>query len=332
VGGIGQANGKLILFGEHAAVYGHTAVGVSLPEQVTAQLWSEAAEAWDLDAIAAGDREMLGRILSRLEALLPELSSRVRSRVRIQSDVPRGVGFGSSAAVCAALARAALTHAGAPVRDPHREWSLAHDAERLFHGTPSGIDTGLSLIGGLVAFRPRPPALPDYELLVGASLHLVVAAVPRDQSCRALVARLGERMRAGHEETRDALQHLGAIAETARKALADSAADRSRDIAELADQAMVFLRRLGLGSPRMDRLLEAGKKAGALGGKLSGAGGGGAFFLVTRDAESAAGIAAVLGEEASRAGISLAAPARILSAGGAGAESPGRAGEIPQPG
>lgn len=313
MGGIGRATGKLILFGEHAAVYGYTAVGVSLPEQVTARLGSDGAGDWDLGAIAAEDREMLGRILMRLETMLPELSSRARCRVQIESDVPRGLGFGSSAAICAALARAALAHAGAPGADLHREWSIAHDAERLFHGTPSGIDTGLSLIGGLIAFRPRPPALPEYEPLFGAPLHLVVAAVPRDEACGALVAKLGERMRAGHQETRDAMQDLGGIAEAAREALASSAAGRSQDIADLADQAMDRLRRLGLSSSWLDRLLEAGKRAGALGGKLSGAGGGGAYFLVTRDAESAGRVAASLGEEASRAGISLAAPVRALT-------------------
>lgn len=319
MGGIGRASGKLILFGEHAAVYGHPAVGVSLHEQTTARLWSNAAGDWDLGEIAAEDRETVRRILTRWEAFLPELS-RARCRVEVGSDVPRGVGFGSSAALCAALARAALAHVeelaqtGAP-GNPLREWELAHDAERLFHGTPSGIDTGLSLLDGLFAFQPRPPALPEYQPLFGAPLHLVVAAVPRSEACGALVAMLGERMSAGHPETRDAIQDLGRAAGAARKVLAASAGGEARDVARLADQAMDRLRGLGLSSPWLDRLLEAGKRAGALGGKLSGAGGGGAFFLVARDAESAERVAASLKREAARGGILLAAPVRVLETG-----------------
>jgi mevalonate kinase len=322
VGGIGRASGKLILFGEHAAVYGHTAVGVSLREKTTVRLWADAMGDWDLGAIAPEDRETVLRILTRLETLLPELS-RARCRVAVGSEVPRGVGFGSSAALCAALARAALAHmgelfhAGAP-GNPLREWGLAHDAERLFHGTPSGIDTGLSILDGLFAFQPRPPALPEYQPLFSAPLHLVVAAVPRVEACGALVAMLGERMSAGHRETRDAIQDLGRAAGAARKALAASAAGGAQDIARLADQAMERLRGLGLSSPWLDRLLKAGKRAGALGGKLSGAGGGGAFFLVARDGESAHLVAASLEEEAARAGISLAAPVRVREAGGWG--------------
>ena len=326
MGGIGSASGKLILFGEHAAVHGYRAVGVSLPEKTTARFWTDVTGDWDLSDLAGADREMVRRVLQRLEELLPGLSVQGRCKVTLASDVPRGVGFGSSAALCAALARAALAHAGGSVHaddagspfqgSPLDEWSLAHDAERLFHGTPSGIDTGLAILDGLFAFRPHPPALPEYQPLSGAPLHLVVAAVPRSASCGALVALLGQRMKTGHQETRDAVRDLGAMAEAAQKAIAGPAADGARDIADLADTAMDRLRRLGLSSQWLDRLLAAGKKAGALGGKLSGAGGGGAFFLVTSDTAAAGQVVSAVEKEAEAAGIRLAAPARLLSTGG----------------
>ena len=83
MGGIGSASGKLILFGEHAAVYGYTAVGVSLRAKTTVRLWGRAEDDWDLGAIASEDRDTVRRILARLEALLPELSSRARCRVEV---------------------------------------------------------------------------------------------------------------------------------------------------------------------------------------------------------------------------------------------------------
>lgn len=315
MGGIGSAPGKLILFGEHAAVYGYPAVGVSLAEKITVRFWGDGTPDWDMSEIPAWDRATIRRILTLLEGLLPELASLSRCRVTVLSDVPRGVGFGSSAALCAALARAALAHAGREPGNPLEEWELAHSAEKLFHGTPSGIDTGLSVLDGLFAFRPRPPVLPEYQPLRGTPLHLVVAAVPRAESCGALVAMLGNRMRAGHRETQKAMQELGETATAARNALADFSAGGAQEIAVLADKAMERLRALGLGSPWQDRLLEAGKKAGALGGKLSGAGGGGAFFLVARDAAGAQQAASCLEREASRGGITLAAPVRLLRTG-----------------
>jgi mevalonate kinase len=298
-------------------VYGYPAVGISLREKTMVRLWADGAGDWDPVDMAAEDRETVLRILTRLEELLPGLSSRTRCRVTVASEVPRGVGFGSSAALCAALARAAVAHAGEPSRSEQpgnslNEWELAHEAERLFHGTPSGIDTGLAILDGLFAFLPRPPGLPEYEPLSGAPLHLVVAAVPRSASCGALIAMLGEQMKAGRRETREAIEDLGGAAASARKALAGPAAAGAGEIADLADQAMERLRALGLSSPWLDRLLAAGKRAGALGGKLSGAGGGGAFFLVTSDAARAQQVASSVEEEAARGGITLAAPVRLL--------------------
>ena len=81
---------------------------------------------------------------------------------------------------------------------------------------------------------------------------------------------------------------------------------------------METLRRLSLSTPWLDRLLAAGRSEGALGGKLSGAGAGGAFFLVVRDTGIAAAVAARLMSEARQAGIPLVSEARVLAAGGPG--------------
>ena len=62
--------------------------------------------------------------------------------------------------------------------------------------------------------------------------------------------------------------------------------------------------------------MNAGREAGALGGKMSGAGGGGAFYLVFEDADSAAAGAEAVGREALKRGISLPWPAHALRIGG----------------
>jgi galactokinase/mevalonate kinase-like predicted kinase len=63
----------------------------------------------------------------------------------------------------------------------------------------------------------------------------------------------------------------------------------------------------------MDGLLGEGLSCGALGGKLSGAGGGGAFFLICPRADSAVRIAARLRAAARRAGLPTAGTIRALS-------------------
>jgi mevalonate kinase len=327
MGVTGRAHAKLILFGEHSAVYGHPAIGVSLPESLTVRLGRARLREWDLRNIAGDDIPSVRSVLARMETMVPDLRAAGRCSVRITSGIARGIGYGSSAALCVALSAAVLRRArgsaggdaegGGPASDAAelgKAWALAHDAEQVFHGTPSGVDTGLSLLGGLFAFEPRPPALPLHHALGGAPLWLVTAAVPRDDSCAALIRGLGGRMRAGDRVAKTAIEELGKIAHAARDVLsAPRETDPASSVGAAADAAMEVLKGIGLGNPSMEELISAGKRAGALGGKLSGAGGGGAFYLVAGSPGSAKKIARAVRAAAQGAGITLAAPIRTVS-------------------
>ena len=128
----------MLLFGEHAAVYGHPALGVSLPWTLELKIIPVA------DAGHAGSRratEPLPALPEQVAAMLavPHL----HAVVEIRSQIPIGLGFGSSAALCVAAERA-LTSAAVPPPSAATAWRGAHERERVFHGTPSGADTGLA--------------------------------------------------------------------------------------------------------------------------------------------------------------------------------------------
>jgi mevalonate kinase len=313
---IGSGSAKLILFGEHSAVHGFAAIGAALPEQTTVTFRGPRAAAWGLQDIPHEDRNAFQSLLDRLETLLPELTSCGRRAVSVKSSVPREVGFGSSAALCSALSAAALSLLGeeGPGRSRLRTWELAHELERVFHGTPSGIDTGLSIFSGVTAFAPRPPALPGWESLRCAALWLVVGALPRSESSATLIRGIGERMRSAEPHVREGLTGLGRIAEEAKESL--NGDDPAPSIGRLANNAMAILRELGLSSASLDLLLDEGSRSGALGGKLSGAGGGGAFFLVCSSEGSAQAAVERLTQAARSRAIMFAALPRVLRIGG----------------
>jgi len=316
MGGVGRSYGKLILFGEHAAVYGHPAVGVSLPEFTTVRLADAVLPEWALGSILPEDRGAVAEVLSLLELSVPGFFAHGRCTVQIESAVARKAGFGSSAALCGAFARAALAHAGTDedTGSITKAWSLAHDAERIFHGTPSGVDTGLSLLEGTCVLRPRPPGLPDFSRVADRSLNLVVGAVPRDAACAALVGSLAARVKSGDRAARTSIEALGRIAADAARILLSDASAINEAFGILAGRAMDQLRAIGLSTPELDQLLEAAKAAGALGGKLSGAGAGGAFFAVARDRPTASFIVSRLESAAAAGGLALASPLRVIQA------------------
>ncbi|MBN1834847.1 MAG: hypothetical protein JW820_03290 [Spirochaetales bacterium] len=314
--GLGLGRAKLLLLGEHAAVYGHPAVGLSLRDSIQAEVELTGAAGWSLEGVQPGDREALLELLGLYEESLPELGSLGRGRLVLKATIQRGLGFGSSAALCVAVARALLAAAEPAAGPPRagrarpdaavRAWSLAHRGERLFHGTPSGIDTGLSLLDGLYAFGPRPPALPRARRLRGFPLELVVGAVPRTTSAGRLIGGLRDRVLAGEAATRRRLETLGELAATGIRLLGEGDPQRRAELGGLCWRAGELLGELGLGTQELERLLAEGRARGALGGKLSGAGGGGAFFLLFASREEAEAGAQALQAAARELGLATA--------------------------
>ena len=293
----GEGSAKLLLFGEHAAVYGHPAVGLALPWTTRVTIAEDAsATAWNLPKMMPDERTRLFALVSLMFEIFPRLRREGYS-LTIDSNVPRGMGFGSSSALCVALVKAVVTvmanrflpeaWARELLKSMHKLWLLANRAERLFHGKPSGIDTGLALLGDMQGFRfsdsatlPEPTEIPDCDLV------LVVGGVPRDGTTKEHVQALAARRAASDAATIASLDHLGALS---REALAvfENGGDVASTIGRLANEAEQELVALGLGNNNVTRLLEAGLDAGALGGKTSGAGCGGAFFLVAPDLATA---------------------------------------------
>jgi len=293
----GMGHGKLLLFGEHAAVYGYPACGITLPLSATVEIREGGTGRWELPAMEEGRRETLERFLDHARGCLPK-ESPWGGRLAIESNLPEGVGFGSSAAWCVAFA-SAVTGEAPP---SSTLWEAAHRAEGFFHGTPSGIDTGLALLDGLYSFLPKPPGLPAFEPLRGGPLHLIVGAVPREGTTRRLVGALRARLERGDSGARKAVERLGEVSARAIDALRAPQTDPG-SLALLVNEAQELLAALGLSSRLLDEMVAAGRAAGALGGKLSGAGGGGAYYLLFADAESAARSLAPLKRKAIELGI-----------------------------
>lgn len=307
----GRGHGKLLLWGEHAALWGWPAVGLSLPQYCTVRLIQGESATADELANEPQLRRQIQDLLERgrLALQMPPLPA---GHLEISANVSRIGGYGSSAALCVALSQV-LAQLSGKIFSPAQLWQLSNWLDCSFHGRASGIDSGLALSQGLQVFHQLPPdegsnksqepfsaALPSLTLSRQALLRplgspafwIVHAGITRVGNTKSLVAAVSQRLADGDQSTKKSIDLLGQLSQEAITAL-QSGID-VHVLGSLANQAQIILRDLGLSTPALDRILEVGLNAGAVGGKLSGAGGGGAFFLMCVDEISTTAVASAL--------------------------------------
>lgn len=280
----GFAPGKLILCGEHAVVYGHPAIALAVDRGTTVRLWDRpgptaADEASILDA----------RLDEALRTVLPDNGI----GVGIDSDLPTGRGMGSSAALAVALVRAWASWQGRPL-----DFATCHAegfaVERVFHGTPSGVDHAVSALGGGVRYRKGPDG-PAIEALSLPPLQLVVL----DSGSSGNTAELVAGVRGRRPAIDLALDRMGHLTDEVAVCLAHGGGG----LGPLMDENHALLQQIGVSTPRLDALVALARRAGALGAKLSGAGGGGVVIALVEEADPVLSAAAEAGIAAFKVGV-----------------------------
>ncbi|UOQ56778.1 mevalonate kinase [Leucobacter allii] len=280
--GTGSAHAKAILFGEHAVVYGAPAIAIPVDslsaEAEIVPLAPGAAPGILLEstlftgALADAPRR-LAPVRAALDASLARAGLALpAARVRISSTIPHERGLGSSAAVAAAIARAAFDLAGAPL-DRETLFELIQTSERVAHGSPSGIDARTVAAEGAIRFDRGAVA----PVRIGAPLILACADSGTPGSTAQAVGSVQWLRRQQPERTEALLSRLAGIAEGA---IADLAAGDRAAIGARMREAHGILRSVGVSSPRLDALVEAAVGAGAAGAKLTGGGLGGCVIAV----------------------------------------------------
>jgi mevalonate kinase len=290
--------GKLLLFGEHAAVYGFPAVGMRLESSIELSVgYADDDAARERALLAALPMSSAAQLIAAMEQLPRLLSSHYAELAAdipdqrpwlstIAGTLPMSLGFGSSAAFCTGIIRAVVP--GIERYGLDRFWTAAHELEHTFHGRPSGIDTALATFPGASMIQPQTSGLPSRVSCLLPPAWLVIGAVPRRRSTAELIEGLRLLREQEPEETQARIERLGRYA-----ASVPEMSDAST-FGTLANAAQAELSALGLSSPDLDQALSVLADCGALGAKLSGAGGGGAFFGVLATEEEAKKTAATV--------------------------------------
>ncbi|GAB3049706.1 mevalonate kinase [Sediminivirga luteola] len=298
--GHGRAHAKVILFGEHAVVYGYPAIAVPLHGlSVYAQAaWTSGPSRVDSSYLGdpATRRPGADAIpLTAVAAARAHFGLEPGIAVDVDSAVPPGRGLGSSAATSTAIVRAIADLAGVPLGE-ELCFELVQHAERVAHGTPSGLDARATAAEGPIRFQSGSA----HRLGVRTTAHFLVADTGVHGNTRSAVADVRAHLTAHPQQGRAALERLGAISGQVEQVF--GGADGVTQLGDLMNEAQELLAGLGVSSKEIDRLATAGLAAGGLGAKLSGGGQGGCVVVLLPGEEASATVEQAL-REAGAAGI-----------------------------
>jgi mevalonate kinase len=290
----GQACGKVILLGEHAVVYGVPAIAVGIDRGARARVTPAAAgpsklevRGWELAVSEEDVHHDLGRAFAALLGAVREANSPDRSGtwcppnlvVEVEADLPPGAGLGCSAAMGVAIARALAPDAGGD-----RIEALAAAWERVFHGNPSGIDAAVAVRGGCVAFERRDEGSVLEPIHVRGGLTLAIGDTGIASSTKTMVEAVGRLKWRRPQVVAKAFEGIRALVKNARLAIEDG--DRFA-LGRLMDLNQMLLSGLFVSTPEIETLCDVARAAGALGAKLTGAGGGGSVVALVNGVSGA---------------------------------------------
>lgn len=298
-----SAPGKVILFGEHAVVYGEPAVAVAVNSRMKM-------------GVRKADRNTVnGFTLTRshhsyIHTALQEFWDNTPLEFRLESGIPSSSGMGSSAAisVCTSFLLSILKRkaAGKPVKvlgkvlqrgidDGTRIKLEALIANRAFsieynaQGGASPIDTSVATHGGGVILRRTR----DENFLWEASKeekkwnihHMDVpdlTLVLGNTGIRARTDRQVSKVRRFVEKNSFGMEIIGEIGEVVENGIEAIARNDPESIGEIMNENHRLLAILGVSHPLIEKLLRTVRRH-SYGAKLTGGGGGGSFIAISHE-------------------------------------------------
>ncbi len=286
-----SAPGKIILFGEHSVVYGKPAIAASIDTRtfIEAERLEEdriKIEANDIkvpgltlsfkedqifmEADYGKAAEILGYVKKAVDLVLKKTDVDTGISLSISSDIPVGAGLGSSAAVANATIASVSELLG--INLTNREiGELGHETELSVQGNSSGIDPMVQAIGGLIYYKDG-----NFKQIPFRKLPIVLGYTGSKGNTGKLVEEVKKRLEEDPEVMEPVVESMGNLVDQSRESL-EGEFD-SEKLGRLMNINHGLLSALGVSTKELSDLVYATRSAGALGSKLTGAGGGGCMY------------------------------------------------------
>jgi mevalonate kinase len=276
-----SAPGKVILFGEHFVVYGVKAILCAINKRitVTAEEISERKISIisNIGKLELEPNEPISEITSPLKPfyylankIIQDKNSGIK--IQVESEIPLGVGLGSSSACCVAGAAAISKLFGNNSKEEILK--LAIEAEKTIFQNTSGADCTVCTFGGLMEYDKEKGFS---KIESEPNFHLVIANSNVEHSTEKVVAEVRKFKESNEEEFSKLCSEESALVENVLKLLKEN---DIKGLGEKVTQNQEFLETIGISNDKLRDMVQIGK-ASSYGSKITGAGGGGCIFALT---------------------------------------------------
>lgn len=277
-----SAPGKVILFGEHFIVYGGKAILCSINKRITveAQLtnFDKIEINSELGAVTVSkngcpqDIDPVFRpIVYLAQKILNKFKSRSGLKISIRSEIPAGVGLGSSSACCVAAA-SAISGLFAN-RSKEEILQLAIEAEKTIFENTSGADSTVCTYGGIIEYN-REGGIKKFDF--APKFQLIVADSKMTHSTSQVVSKV-KKFKENNSEAFSVL--CDKESDLIEEALEAIKKNNLHVIGEKMDQNQTYLEKIGVSNTILNSMLGTVKNV-AYGAKLTGAGDGGCIIAL----------------------------------------------------
>jgi mevalonate kinase len=275
-----SAPAKLILLGEQILFGGDSALGVALDLRLRVE--TKPAEFYIVD----GYKMTGSRHPYTMKAIERIWETDTPIEFKITSNIPSGLGLGSSTALTVATVAALLE--GQEGVTPEKIMKESYEVELAVQGTANPIDATVVANGSAILATNKPSAYPpvlrlhtderDWHMspIEVPDIILVIGIAPRKMRSSDMLGKV-ERFKDKSGFAKDILKELGTLTDRAITVLKDQDLEK---FGALLDKGHKLLNILGLNTPHLEKMVNAARRH-SYGAKVSAYSGGNAMVAVT---------------------------------------------------